>query len=103
MALFLSPAVVGACRRKSTRLVAVLGGLVAALGCLFSSFASQFHQLFFSYGIVLGFGVAMTRDTSMFMVGQYFKKRRELVELLLAAGTGLGVAVVPIFIVECIR
>ncbi|XP_077541425.1 monocarboxylate transporter 10-like isoform X2 [Haemaphysalis longicornis] len=103
MALFLSPAVVGACRRKSTRMVAVLGGLVAALGCLFSSFASQFHQLFFSYGIVLGCGVAMTRDTSMFMVGQYFKKRRELVELLLAAGTGLGVAVVPIFIVECIR
>ncbi|KAL1436588.1 hypothetical protein MTO96_049491 [Rhipicephalus appendiculatus] len=103
VALFLSPAVVGACRRKSTRLVAVLGGLVAALGCLFSSFASQFHQLFISYGLVLGCGVAMTRDTSMFMVGQYFKKRRELVELLLAAGTGLGVAVVPIFIVECIR
>ncbi|XP_054922460.1 monocarboxylate transporter 10-like isoform X2 [Dermacentor andersoni] len=103
VALFLSPAVVGACRRKSTRMVAVLGGLVAALGCLFSSFASQFHQLFISYGLVLGCGVAMTRDTSMFMVGQYFKKRRELVELLLAAGTGLGVAVVPIFIVECIR
>ncbi|KAL3222407.1 hypothetical protein MRX96_004874 [Rhipicephalus microplus] len=103
VALFLSPAVVGACRRKSTRLVAVLGGLVAALGCLFSSFASQFHQLFISYGLVLGCGVAMTRDTSMFMVGQYFKKRRELVELLLAAGTGIGVAVVPIFIVECIR
>ncbi|XP_077488487.1 monocarboxylate transporter 10-like isoform X1 [Amblyomma americanum] len=103
VALFLSPAIVGACRRKSTRLVAVLGGLVAALGCLFSSFASQFHQLFISYGLVLGCGVAMTRDTSMFMVGQYFKKRRELVELLLAAGTGLGVAVVPIFIVECIR
>ncbi|XP_075751680.1 monocarboxylate transporter 10 isoform X2 [Rhipicephalus microplus] len=103
VALFLSPAVVGACRRKSTRLVAVLGGLVAALGCLFSSFASQFHQLFISYGLVLGCGVAMTRDTSMFMVGQYFKKRRELVELLLAAGTGIGVAIVPIFIVECIR
>ncbi|XP_064489040.1 monocarboxylate transporter 10-like isoform X2 [Ornithodoros turicata] len=102
-ALFLSPAVIGACRRKSTRLVAVLGGLVAALGCLFTSFASQFHQLFFSYGVVLGCGVAMTRDTSVFMVGQYFKKRREAVEVVLAAGTGIGVAVVPVFVVECIR
>ena len=41
-------------RRKSTRLVAVAGGLVTALGCLFTSFASQFHQLFFSYGIMIG-------------------------------------------------
>ncbi|EEC18560.1 monocarboxylate transporter, putative [Ixodes scapularis] len=103
VALFLSPVVVSACRRKSTRMVAVLGGLVAALGCLFTSFASQFHQLFFSYGLVLGCGVAMTRDTSVFMVGQYFKKRREMVEVILAAGTGLGVAVVPVFVVECIR
>ena len=33
-------------RRKSTRLVAVAGGLVTALGCLFTSFASQWHQVF---------------------------------------------------------
>jgi hypothetical protein len=31
-----------------------MGGLVTALGCLFTSFASQFHQLFFSYGIMIG-------------------------------------------------
>ena len=33
---------------------AVFGGLMAALGLLFTSFASQFHQLFLSYGLVLG-------------------------------------------------
>ena len=54
LSLFLSPLTVGICRRKSTRLTAVLGGLVAALGCLFTSFASQFHQLFLSYGIMIG-------------------------------------------------
>ena len=54
VAALLSPAIVAWCRRKSTRLTAVLGGLLAALGLLFTSFASQFHQLFVSYGIVLG-------------------------------------------------
>ncbi|GBP45938.1 hypothetical protein EVAR_41240_1 [Eumeta japonica] len=50
VALALSPVAVALCVRKSTRVTAVLGGLVAALGCLFTSFATQFHQLFFSYG-----------------------------------------------------
>ena len=54
VSLFVSPLVIGFCRRKSTRLTAVIGGLVTALGCLFTSFASQFHQLFFSYGAMIG-------------------------------------------------
>ena len=54
VASLLSPVIVAWCRRKSTRLTAVFGGLLAALGLLFTSFASQFHQLFLSYGLVLG-------------------------------------------------
>ena len=54
VSLFISPLVIGLCRRKSTRLTAVMGGLITALGCLFTSFASQFHQLFFSYGMMIG-------------------------------------------------
>jgi hypothetical protein len=54
VALLVSPVTIAFCRRKSTRVTAVLGGLVTALGCLFTSFASQFHQLFFSYGTVVG-------------------------------------------------
>lgn len=54
VALFISPVTISFCRRKSTRLTAVMGGLVTALGCLFTSFATQFHQLFFSYGTVIG-------------------------------------------------
>jgi hypothetical protein len=56
VALFVSPITIAVCKKKSTRLTAVIGGLVTALGCLFTSFASQFHQLFFSYGkLNLGF------------------------------------------------
>ncbi|CAL7945906.1 unnamed protein product [Xylocopa violacea] len=98
VALLVSPVTIAFCRRKSTRLTAVLGGLVTALGCLFTSFATQFHQLFFSYGTVVGIGVGMTRDCSTLMVAQYFKRRRELVEIFIVSGSGLGIAVMSAFI-----
>ncbi|XP_058825052.1 monocarboxylate transporter 12-like isoform X2 [Topomyia yanbarensis] len=98
VALFISPLTIAVCKRKSTRLTAVIGGLVTALGCLFTSFASQFHQLFFSYGIVVGVGVGMTRDCSTLMVAQYFKRRREFVEIFIVSGSGLGIAIMSTFI-----
>ncbi|XP_045490617.1 monocarboxylate transporter 10 [Pieris rapae] len=103
VALALSPVTVALCVRKSTRVTAVVGGLVAALGCLFTSFATQFHQLFFSYGTVVGVGVGLTRDCSTLMVAQYFKRRRELVEIFIVSGSGLGIAVMSTFIRGAIR
>ncbi len=47
-----------------------------------------------------GVGVGMTRDTATLMVGQYFKRRRELVEVVTVAATGVGVAVMSVFIME---
>lgn len=98
VALLVSPVTIAFCRRKSTRVTAVMGGLVTALGCLFTSFATQFHQLFFSYGTVIGVGVGMTRDCSTLMVAQYFKRRREFVEIFIVSGSGLGIAVMSAFI-----
>lgn len=103
VALLVSPVTIAFCRRKSTRLTAVMGGLVAALGCLFTSFATQFHQLFFSYGTVVGIGVGMTRDCSTLMVAQYFKRRREFVEIFIVSGSGLGIAIMSAFIKGAIR
>ncbi|XP_059083394.1 monocarboxylate transporter 10-like isoform X2 [Tigriopus californicus] len=96
--LFISPMTIAICRRKSTRLTAVLGGLITALACLFTSFASQFHQLFFSYGLMMGIGVGMTRDPATLMIGQYFKRKRELVEIILVSGSGLGLTVMSMFL-----
>ncbi|XP_018332376.1 monocarboxylate transporter 12-like isoform X2 [Agrilus planipennis] len=93
VALLISPVTIAFCRRKSTRVTAVMGGLVTALGCLFTSFATQFHQLFFSYGTVVGIGVGITRDCSTLMVAQYFKRRREFVEIFIVSGSGLGIAI----------
>ncbi len=32
----------------------MVGGLVSSLGLLFTSFASEYHQVFLSYGLLLG-------------------------------------------------
>lgn len=45
-----TPFVIAFCRKKSTRLSAVLGGLILPLGILFTSFATQLGQVIFSYG-----------------------------------------------------
>ena len=95
------------CRRRSTRLVAVVGGLVTALATLFSSFSTQFPQLFLSQvsrvtvcycpllltqGLLLGAGVACTHNSFLLILGQYFKRRREVVELVVVGGAGAGLA-----------
>ena len=71
------------CRRKSTRLTAVVGGLTMALAILFASFAKELHQVMirwanlssstkveasFSYGFLFGLGCGMVRETSVLMV-----------------------------------
>ncbi|XP_035710933.1 uncharacterized protein LOC110854068 isoform X3 [Folsomia candida] len=91
VSLFLSPVWVSFCKMKSTRLSGVFGGLLVSLGCLFTSFSSQFHQLFISYGAFVGVGVGLSRDASTLMVGQYFKRKREMVEIVLVAGSGVGI------------
>ena len=103
ISLLLSPFSIALCKRKSTRLTAVAGGLVTALSCLFTSFATQFHQLFISYGLLTGLGVALTRDAATLMVGQYFKRRRELVEIFLVSSSGLGISLMGELIQNSLR
>ena len=44
----------------------------------------------------------MARDPAALMVGQYFKRKRELVEIILVAGSGLGITTISVFIKEAI-
>ncbi|KAJ8959186.1 hypothetical protein NQ318_022447 [Aromia moschata] len=99
---FTSPIIVAVCRRKSTRLAACLGGLVMSLACLFTSFAVQFHQALLSYGLVLGVGAGVVRETSTIVLGHYFKRRREFVEMVAQTGTGVGIALFSVLYKEAI-
>ena len=49
---------------------------------------------------MLGVGVGMIRDTAALMVGQYFKRRREAVEVVVVAASGVGVAVMSALVFE---
>ncbi|XP_032677645.1 monocarboxylate transporter 2-like isoform X1 [Odontomachus brunneus] len=97
-----APLVVGACRRGNTRLTAVIGGLVLALASLFTSFALQMHQVLLSYGLVLGTGAGLVRETASLVLGNYFRKRREFVEMVVQAGTGVGIALFSVFYKEAV-
>lgn len=50
-----------------------------------------------------GVGVGLTRDASTLMVGQYFKKRRDIVEILVVSGSGLGILVMSVSIHSAVR
>lgn len=64
----------------------------------FFSFIIELFSFCFSYGTVVGIGVGITRDCSTLMVAQYFKRRREFVEIFIVSGSGLGIAVMSIII-----
>ncbi|XP_012278934.1 monocarboxylate transporter 2 [Orussus abietinus] len=98
----LAPFVVGVCHLASTRLVAVFGGLFLALASLFTSFSVQMHQVVFSYGLVLGAAAGMVRETAGLVLGHYFRKRREFVEMVVQAGTGVGIALFSVFYQEAV-
>ncbi|KNC25389.1 hypothetical protein FF38_07564 [Lucilia cuprina] len=100
ISMLISPFVETICRRKSTRLMAVVGGLILSLGILFTSFATEVDQVIFSYGFVFGIGVAMVRETSTIMLGNYFKKRRLFVEMVAMSGEGVGIALFSVLLKE---
>ncbi len=47
--------------------------------------------------------MGLTRDTATLMVGQYFKRRREAVEFALVGASGVGLAVMTVFLHTTLR
>jgi len=80
---------------------------------LHNIFKRYYFELIYGYtrqgtifkNIVLfsGIGVGMTRDCSTLMVAQYFKRKREFVEIFIVSGSGMGIAVMSSFIKGAIR
>lgn len=98
--LFLSPIISTICQRKSARIYAVIGGLICALGCLFLAFSNQIEQVFISHCVVLSPGSGITLNTANIIIGRYFRKKRELAEMIMLSGTGLGAALLAVLFRE---
>ncbi|XP_075386301.1 monocarboxylate transporter 14 [Tenrec ecaudatus] len=72
------------------RWTAIIGGVVNALGWVLSAYAANVHYLFFTFGVVAGFGSGMAYLPAVVMVSRYFQKRRALAQGLSTTGTGFG-------------
>lgn len=49
------------------------------------------EQIFISYGLLFGLCCCAVRESASLMVGQYFKERRDLAEVWVGSGAGLGI------------
>ena len=66
------------------------GGLLMSIGLLTSSFAGQLNIIYFTYGILFGFGTALAYLPTLVMVGQYFEKRCSLATGIATCGSNTG-------------
>ena len=57
----------------------------------------------FSYGFMFGIGCGMVRETSVLMVSQYFKRKRQNVEIIVSMGAGLGLTMFTNLLNELIK
>ena len=70
----LSPIITAMCIKYGARSVCVLGGFVAALGALFTSFAEHLLHMFISFSLIFSFGSAMCDQASRIALRHYFRK-----------------------------
>ncbi|CAH1271591.1 SLC16A12 [Branchiostoma lanceolatum] len=77
------------------RPVAMVGGVLAAVGCILTSFAGSIVHLYLTTGVLTGFGSSLAFIPSMSMVGKYFDKKRALANGIAFSGVSVGNIVFP--------
>ncbi|XP_046305567.1 monocarboxylate transporter 6 isoform X2 [Marmota monax] len=83
--------------RFGCRVTMMLGGLLASLGMVASSFSRSLSQLYLTAGIITGLGMCFSFQSSITMLGFYFVRRRVLANALASMGVSLGVTLWPPF------
>ena len=74
-----------------------------ALAWLFTSFATKLHQIVISYSIILAAGVCITQASSTIMIGQYFKKNRLHLEIIMNSWTGVSLCIASMIQYCCLH
>ena len=79
--------------RKGPRPVALVGGIIYAIGCILASFAQSHDQLWLlvlGYGVISGFGLGFAYIVPIAMLQKWFPDKRGLITGLAVAGFGFG-------------
>ncbi|GAB0097411.1 MFS domain-containing protein [Sergentomyia squamirostris] len=76
--------------RYGCRRVTVAGSILAASGFVMSAFSDSMEMLFFTFGILAGFGLSLCYVAAVVIVAYYFDKRRSFATGLSVCGSGIG-------------
>ncbi|XP_053374910.1 monocarboxylate transporter 12-like [Mercenaria mercenaria] len=80
-------------KRYGCRTCAVIGGLTAAVGISLSYFANSTGYLFFSHGLLTGFGLGVSNTAGMEVLNIYFDKFKTLATGLASIGQNTGLVI----------
>lgn len=75
------------------RIITIVGSIISCIGFMASAGVTNVYQLFFTYGILTGFGNGLMYFSSMVAVQHYFDKRRALATGLAVSGSGVGMLI----------
>lgn len=76
--------------RIGTRKTTALGGLIAGLGYILSSLATNISMLTLTYGVIAGTGVGIAYGVLMVVSARWFPERKSLAVGLTIVGFGLS-------------
>jgi len=76
--------------------------LILSRGARVQSHTIYLYKMQHSYGLVLGTGAGLVRETASLVLGNYFRKRREFVEMVVQAGTGVGIMLFSVVYKEAV-
>lgn len=76
--------------RYGCRKMCICGSIIASIGFIASAFTTNMESLFFTFGIVSGFGLSLCYVAAVVIVAYYFEKKRSLATGLSVCGSGIG-------------
>ncbi|XP_021491127.1 monocarboxylate transporter 6 isoform X1 [Meriones unguiculatus] len=83
-------------KRFGCRVTMMLGGILASLGMVASSFSGSLYQLFLTAGLITGLGMCFSFQSSITVLGLYFVQHRPLANALASMGMSMGVTLWPL-------
>lgn len=82
--------------RFGCRVTMMLGGVLASLGMVASSFSRTLSQLYVTAGFITGLGMSFSFQSGITVLGFYFVRRRALANALASVGSSLGITLWPL-------